>query len=228
MSLQKRYAPQTLAEVIGQDVSVLRSLVERPEPRCLIVEGDGGNGKSCTAKAFARDLGCFDADGYMDETTGFYTIPASELDIDSARHLFTETLRYFPMYGSGWRVVVLEELDGLASKQVERYLKVAMDRQNMPARTIVVATSNDTEGMDRPFLQRFRPHLKFVSDAAFSLACQKRLREVWHDVSGGLPIPGPFPKWGWSHSLFKGDKPTFSMRSALDEMEDYLRATGVM
>ena len=47
------------------------------------------------------------------------------------------------MEGSGWRVLVIEELD-LLHEKVANFLKVALERQ-LPTKCVVVATSNSVE-----------------------------------------------------------------------------------
>ena len=65
--------------------------------------------------------------GSVDEFSGLLVVPASELDIERCRELFDVSLRLRPLEGNGWHVLVLEELDGVGSKQVERYLKVKLE-----------------------------------------------------------------------------------------------------
>src|SRR5262245_39506925 len=123
MRLAEKYRPRTLGDVVGQPMAVatLRQLVREPEPCCLLFEGGPGLGKTASALAFARELGC------ADEFSGLEILPASELDIERCRDLFEVTLRLRPLEGKGWHVLILEELDGVGSKQVERYLKVRLE-----------------------------------------------------------------------------------------------------
>ncbi len=74
--------------------------------------------------------------GSVDEFAGLRVLPASELDIELCRELFEVSLRLRPLEGRGWHVLVLEELDGVASKQLERYLKVKLEH-GLPTKCIV-------------------------------------------------------------------------------------------
>ncbi len=80
---------------------------------------------------------------------------SANLTIDECRQMFERTLRVTPLWSvTGWKCVVIEELEALPSQTVVRYLKVALEQ--LPPRTVVVATSNDANGIDKALLQRFK------------------------------------------------------------------------
>jgi hypothetical protein len=142
-------------------------------------------------------------------------IPASELDIDRCRELFEVSLRLRPMEGQGWHVLVLEELDGVGSKQVERYLKVKLEH-GLPNKCIVVATSNGAGGINEALLQRFEI-LRYSAGETFALCARDRLAQVWAAESNNAPLPHGWEQWGWNW-----DKTQFSMRLALAAIQGYL------
>lgn len=120
----------------------------------------------------------------------------------------TESLRLRPLEGRGWHVLVMEELDGVGSKQVERYLKVKLETM-LPAKCIVVATSNDTHKIDRALLERFGITLNYSAGDEFRQACLERLSQIWAVESDGADLPIGWDSWGQNGNRF-------SMRLALD------------
>lgn len=203
----EKYRPRGLHEIVGQPaVRFLMGLVAEPFPTCLLFESSvGGTGKTTAALALAAELGC------LDEMSGLIVQPCSDLSVDRARELFTATLRYRPFEGRGWRVLVLEELDWV-NAQVQRYLKVALET-NLPAKCIVVATSNDSSKLDRPLLQRFT-HYSFVAGSSFAEDCRERIAELWELELPGEPLPLGWETWG------DVENGMYSMRKALDGMQN--------
>ena len=133
----------------------------------------------------------------------FGMVCASEMTVDYCRKLFESTLanRY-----ARWKVLLIEELDAVPSKQVERYLKVALE--HLRPRTCVVATSNDASGLAPSLRERFR-HVIFNSDQRyFGGVCQERLAKLW-DSQGLGEMPPGWSVWG----MVNGSR--FSMRDAV-------------
>ncbi|MEQ8786544.1 MAG: AAA family ATPase, partial [Pirellulaceae bacterium] len=194
LRLSSPFAPRSLAEVVGQPpVNILRRYASLPPARrpsrCFLMEGDGGTGKSVSAYLLAEELGAGDETAFG---SGYFNvIPASELRIEQCNELFGRVLRL----SFAWKVVILEELDGLPSKAVERFLKVNMEEQRLPSRTTVVATSNGAGNLDPAFLQRFRI-LRYGNGPSFRTACQDRLGELWKAETGQDDLPTGWLHWG--------------------------------
>jgi hypothetical protein len=214
MRFSEKYRPSRLDELIGQPaVRSLRALAANPYSCSLLLECEhGGVGKTSAALAFAAEIGC------EDEWSGLHVVPCSEFGVDVARRMFEgdgscPVLRLRPMQGKGWHCLVLEEFDWLP-KQTQRFLKVALETR-LPSKCIVIATSNGAGGIDAPLLQRFRL-LSFSSGRSLALAARDRLLRIWGIESNGSPAPDEIDLWGMM-------TPTqFSMRVALDRMQEYL------
>jgi DNA polymerase III delta prime subunit len=196
--------PRTLAEIVGQPiVSHLIRYAAAPTPKCFLLSGSPGVGKSATARALAADLGC------PDEFAGFLTVSSASLTVEGIREYFGHKLRLRPLTGSGWKCLLIEELDGIVSKQAERDLKIALDEFNLPARTTIIATSNDPMNIPLALRNRFR-HVPFSNGPEFRAACLESLARRWENDANGEPLPPSFYQFGEC-----GDG--FSMRSACDE-----------
>jgi hypothetical protein len=79
----------------------------------------------------------------------------------------------------------------------------------------VLATSNDTTKLDAALLQRFGQPLQFTAGSLFAAAAMSRLRDVWETEAIDVPPPPELSSWGW-----QGE--TYSLRVALDQLQDYL------
>lgn len=186
--------------VVGQpNVRFLKAYVanQNRASKCFLLEGEPGIGKSLTAQCVARDLGCFD---YM---SGLYVVPASELSIDMCRELFERTFHQSLLFGGRWKTLIIEELDGVVSKAVERYLKVELER--LPDNVTVIATSNNAAGMDSALLERFR-YLVYESGPGFEDACLEHIARVW-ESKFSTDLPSGWRTWGVQQNRF-------SMRTA--------------
>jgi replication-associated recombination protein RarA len=204
--------PRTLSEIIGQPFPIarLQSLVRQPHESCWLIESpEPGVGKTATAHCVAYELGCDDA------MSGLFFVPATRLTLDKATELLEYTLHHRPLMGRGWKVLILDELERLPSVQVANYLKSALDEYSLPAKTIVVATSNGAGNLEPALLQRFEL-LAYSSGAAFQAACLERIAELWQAETGDDELPPSWRNWGTT----RGE---FSMRLAMRALHEALR-----
>ena len=204
MRLTELYRPKTLAEIVGQPCVKrhLMPLVRNPKASCWLLAGAAG--KTTAAHCVAHDLG---VDSFYD----FHELPACDLTVDTARSLFTGTLRYRPI--KGWKVLLVEELDRVASDAVLQLLKYNLEPLRLPSRLIVLATSNDVSNLDAAFLQRWQV-CEFTSGHDFAGGVRARIQKLWPSLSGAA-MPPDARNWG-------RDGDGWSMRVALDECENYL------
>lgn len=204
MKLSEIHRPRSLSDVIGQSkpLRILRGWMKSPYSSAWLFRGGPGIGKTSTALALANDLGSLDST---------QVIPCSDLGIDRAREL-VRALSLRPMFGGKWNILILEELERL-SPACQQFLKVGFE--DLAPRALILATSNDTTGIDPALIQRFTP-LEFTCGTDFYKPAQEKLLELWNDATGGDDPPKDFLKWG-----FDGAR-GYSLRVAYDRLQQEL------
>ncbi len=147
--LTDKYRPRTLAEVLGQPeiVESLRRFVAAPYSCAMLFTGDSGIGKTSAAYALAYDLGCAVEEA---ELGGVFEIPSGSQSAESVRRIL-ETLRYRPLCGSGWRVLMVNEADRM-QLPVETIWLDALE--HLPPMTVVIFTTNEPARLSQRFRNR--------------------------------------------------------------------------
>jgi hypothetical protein len=213
--LTDKYRPRTLAEVLGQPevVGSLRRFAANPYPCAMLFTGDSGIGKTSAAYALAHDLGCA-----VDATDlgGVFEIPSGSQSADSVRKVL-DTLRYRPLCGSGWRVLMVNECDRMALPVETIWLDAL---EHLPRQTVVVFTTNEPERLNQRFRDRCEAmafsggsnHLKPWIDAL--------VRQLWEREGAG-----PMPNLDGLGMPTLGDAGTMtaSFRLALQQLQQLLR-----
>ena len=153
MTFVMKYRPAALEAIVGQPRAVrflarfIDSLTESASSAAVILHGAPGTGKTTAAWAIARRLGC---DTEQAEVGGVIEIASGQQDGRAVSEMAL-TLRHRPMYGSGWRVAIVNEADAMTRQAELVWLDVL---ENLPPRSVVVFTTNSLAGMSERFQSR--------------------------------------------------------------------------
>ncbi len=175
--LTARYRPRRLAAIFGQDAPVawLTSFAAEPYPAAFILEGETGTGKTTAALALAAELGCG-----SDEFGGLWQIASGEQSAEAVREM-ARRMWVKPMLGSGWKVLVVNEVDRMHPQAEAVWLDVL---EHIPPRTVVVFTTNFTGKLSPRFRDRCT-RLAFESDAAtLRKTAEELVRVIWRRETG--------------------------------------------
>ena len=180
-SLAEKYRPTRLADVVGQREAIeqLQAFAADPYPAAFILAGGTGTGKTSSAIALAADLGCA-VD--QDEFGGVYSIASGEHTADALRELWP-LLWQRPMMGSGWKIVIVNEVESLNGKIEQLWLDKL---ESIPASTVIVFTTNAIETLPERFRDRciggvivFEAQAGKLADDARALAGR-----IWQEETG--------------------------------------------
>ena len=136
-NLLEKYRPRHLSELLGQPWAAqqLQLFADNPYPVAFLFEGDTGTGKTSAALLLAEALGVqIDQESFG----GLHQIASGEQTGETVRRTM-ESLRCRPFFGSGWKVLVVNEADAMTPNAAFVWLDALED---MPPRTVVVFTTN--------------------------------------------------------------------------------------
>ncbi|MBM4040659.1 MAG: AAA family ATPase, partial [Planctomycetes bacterium] len=134
--LADRYRPQSWAEVVGNDKAIEKIAALATQAReardslVLLLTGPAGVGKSTVARLVAKSLGA--------DECHVEHIPSGKCTAERVREV-EDTLGHSALFGSGWRVIVVEEVDKIAPQAQSLWLTLL---ETMPHRCAVIFTSN--------------------------------------------------------------------------------------
>jgi replication-associated recombination protein RarA len=218
VNLLVRYRPRTLTDLVGQGsavgqlLSFLAAAETEPSAAALFLHGPPGVGKTAAAWALAGDLGCDTAEG---ELGGVYEVPSGKQDGAAVERL-VESLHYRPLFGSGWKVAIINEADYM-TRQAEVIWLDALE--SLPPLTVVVFTTNDLSRLSARLVSRcetvrFGGRREELGDAVAEL-----VRRVWRAETGQelQRVPEDIGLF----DLFSG---TLSIRLALQQLTPYVRS----
>jgi hypothetical protein len=178
--LSDRHRPAWLADIVGQSYAVLQlaDFVASPYPSAWFFAGETGAGKTTAAMAVARELGAVEYGGLWRIESGTQT--------DETVTAALESLRYTPMLGSGWKVIVVDEADHSSPKAKQLWLSAL---ESLPSKSVIIFTTNHPEKFDTRFLDRCE-RLEFASDAAMlGQDAQNQINLVWLKETGDMDAP---------------------------------------
>jgi replication-associated recombination protein RarA len=183
-ALVNKYRPCRLAEVLGQpDVTdTLRDFVDRPYSCALLFHGESGTGKTSAAIALAHELGVAVEER---ELGGLFEIASGTQTTEQVKRLL-ELLRYRPLRGSGWRVVIVNECDRMGLPVETLWLDAL---EHLPRDTVIVFTTNDASRLSRRFKDRceeyhFQHHTERIGPWIQAL-----VQRVWEQEGGSGACP---------------------------------------
>jgi replication-associated recombination protein RarA/ribosomal protein S27E len=218
-NLLAKYRPCRLADVLGQPevVKSLTLFVKSAYPVPLLFHGESGVGKTACAYALAHELGC-----KVDEAElgGIHEIRSGEMKVDRVETVY-QLLRLRPLFGSGWKVLICNESDRM-SQAVETLFLDALE--HLPAKTVVIFTTNCPERMTRRFRDRCENYHFKSSHKDLAPAIRVLALKVWKgEVGKKHPYPDPeglgiAPA---SDGLFEGMHASF--RLALQQLTRLIR-----
>lgn len=183
-SLTDKYRPRVLDDVVGQAeaVKAMRSFLKAPYPVAFFLHGESGTGKTATAMALANELGC---DVSQQEFGGLRTIPSGEQSVSAVRDEVAR-LHNIPFFGSGWKVLIVNEADFMHAQVEAVWLDVL---ENLPPRTVIVFTTNNAAKLSSRFKDRCYC-LQFASKAdGASAAIRSLVSRIWKGETGRDDCP---------------------------------------
>ena len=217
-NLPAKYLPPTLGDLRGQPAAVaaLQSFVsharESGSSAPFIFHGPTGVGKTCAAWAMAFDLGCDRDDPYMG---GVSELPSGKQDGAAVEDLLRMlTLR--PLFGSGWKVAIINEAD-LMTRQAEGIWLDGLER--LPPRTAIVFTTNALTAISGRLFSRCES-VEFTGDPALIRdELHAFVRHVWKRETGKTlrRVPDGLGLWDIAGGQL-------SFRLALQQIAPYCRS----
>jgi len=119
--LVEKYRPDTLDDMMGQKkiIASLKGYVEKREMPNLLFIGKSGIGKTATAIALAKDIGCY-PDGFLELNA------SDERGIKIVRENIKNFAKTRAITKTGWKIILLDEADEL-TKPAQQALRRTME-----------------------------------------------------------------------------------------------------
>ena len=173
-SLCDRYRPANLSAIVGNAgaMRTLHAFASRPFPSAWLLEGPSGIGKTSAALAVA---------GALASGPDLLHMIGPDVTADSLRAVW-DTLRLASWKPGGWRVLVIDEADGMTRTAQVLALRFL---ESIPPRAIVILTSN--EGADS-WEPRFLSRVKRLHFTAQGMAAAGASRLVAVARAEGFPL----------------------------------------
>jgi hypothetical protein len=216
-SLVAKYRPLYLAEVLGQPevTASLAAFVKAPVSCAMVFHGESGCGKTSAAQAIARELGCSIED---EEMGGYFEIASGEMTAEQVRDKIN-LLRYRPLTGSGWRVLIANECDRMQRPAETIWLDAL---ENLPPQTVVIFTTNEPQRLSQRFLGRCETYAFQSDKTAIRPWIHALAIRIWNLEVG----PGSPPNLAKIGMPMLGDLESMhaSFRLALQQLQPLVRS----
>ncbi len=200
-SLAEKYRPRTIDDFIGVDDAKKKAhaIIKRPVPMsAFLFAGDSGTGKTTMALAIAAGL-----------NAQLHHVPARAASKETIESIW-ESVHYTTWTGSGWHVVLMDEIDLWRSDLQQLMLSIwdsmgslpnAMfgDWQPSAPQVIWIGTtnqephkSNGNSSFDKRYLSRLR--VIPISSYGMAPAIADHLRFIWASEAPEEAAPPDFTK----------------------------------
>lgn len=197
-------------------VANLTTWVQKAKPDSVagafVFAGPTGVGKTAAARALAFELGC---DANEAELGGLCEIASGRQDGRAVDDLLRQ-LRLRPLFGSGWRVAIINEADSMTSQAEAIWLD---GLEHLPMRVVVVFTTNRPEKLTDRLTSRCEVCQFDGTSDEFITELHSFVREVWKLETGKQlrVMPADIGRF----DLASGE---YSIRLALQQIAPYVRS----
>jgi len=213
MNILEKYAPRALSDVIGQPtvIASLSAFVRNPTSCAFVFSGSTGVGKSCTAIALAHELGCAVDEA---ELGGLLEIPSGKQDGKAVEEMLRQ-LRLRPLFGSGWKVAIINEADFMTSTAEGIWLD---GLEHLPPKTVIVFTTNHIHSLSRRLIGRCETYAFDSDSEQFQAALHSFVAKIVRRETGR-----PLRRIPDQLGRYELADPSFSIRLALQQIVPMLR-----
>ena len=136
--------------------------------------GDSGTGKTTMALAVAATI-----------QAEVHHIASRSCDLDTVQRI-CQACYYAPMFGSKWKVVLVDEADKMSQPAQLAFLS-KLDSTEAPPDTIFIFTANGTRLLEDRFLSRCRK-IRFTTEGLAQPGAELLMR-IWTAEAGARPAP---------------------------------------
>src|SRR5262249_43412170 len=150
----------------------LKLFAQEPYACPMLFHGESGVGKTSAALALAAELGCAVDE---EELGGLHEIASGEQTGATVKEKFAQ-LRLYPLFGSGWRCLIVNEADSRSEGAENIWLDAL---EHLPAKSVVIFTTNAVNRISRRLRDRCEVY-HFTSDTSLlKLHIQQLAQQVW-------------------------------------------------
>ncbi len=212
-NLLEKYRPRSLGELLGQPWAShqLQLFAQQPYSAAFLFEGDTGTGKTSAALLLAEALGVQIEQGPFG---GLHQIASGEQTGETVRRMM-ESLRCRPFFGSGWKVLVVNEADAMTPNAAFVWLDALED---LPPQTVIIFTTNAAGRIPARLRDRCE-RLAFESSALLLRPYLQELTDrIWRQ-EGCVGSPPEVESLGVAD-----DNGNASFRRLIQKLTPYIRA----